>query len=179
MTVQQQTTEQNKAQEMASQFASSSAPAKKASQSENPLKKVHSRFGEIEINLEKQINFPHGILGLPAQLNFCLADFPREGFGQFKLLQSVDDSELCFITIPTDHKDCFIKENDLVDACNVMEINPDSVLVLFIVTTHRSPNQETRISVNAKAPILVNTETHAALQYVFNNKDYEIRHMIS
>ena len=57
MTVQQQTTEQNKAQEMASQFASSSAPAKKASQSENPLKKVHSRFGEIEINLEKQINF--------------------------------------------------------------------------------------------------------------------------
>lgn len=179
MSAQQQSTEQNKAQEMAAQFASNAMPEKKATTGESHLKKVHSRFGEIEINLEKKITFPHGILGLPAQLHFCLADFPREGFGQFKLLQSVDDSELCFITIPADHRDCFVKEQDLVDACNVMEFDPESLLVLFIVTTHRSPNQETRISVNAKAPILVNTETHSALQYVFNNKDYEIRHMIS
>lgn len=179
MSVQQQTTEQNKAQEMAAQFASSNAPVKKEAKSESPLKKIQSRFGEIQINLEKQITFPHGILGLPAQLHFCLADFPRDGFGQFKLLQSVEDAELCFITLPSDHKDCFVKQEDILDACRVMEIDPANLLTLFIVTTHRSPNQETRISVNAKAPILVNTEEFTALQYVFNNKDYEIRHMIS
>ncbi len=179
MTFQQQATERNKAQEMASQFANSSAPNKKSLESENPLKKIHSRFGEIEINLEKKITFPHGILGLPSKLHFCLADFPREGFGQFKLLQSVEDTELCFITIPADHRDCYVSEADLTDACKVMEIDPENMLVLFIVTTHRSPNQETRISVNAKAPILVNTTDYTALQYVFNNKDYEIRHMIS
>ena len=179
MTAQQQATEQNRAQEMAAQFANSESSEKKVTKEENPLKKVHSRFGEIQINLEKKITFPHGILGLPAQLNFCLADFPREGFSQFKLLQSVEDNELCFITVPADYRDCYVKEADILEACNVMEINPAQLLVLFIVTTHRAPNQETRISVNAKAPILVNTEDYSALQYVFNKKDYEIRHMIS
>ncbi len=179
MTVQQQATEQRRVQEMAAQFANSSSPEQKETKKESPLKKVHSRFGEIQINLEKKITFPHGILGLPSQLNFCLADFPREGFEQFKLLQSVEDNELCFITLPADYKDCYVKENDIVEACNIMEIPLQKLLVLFIVTTHRSPNQETRISVNAKAPILINTEGHSALQYVFNNKSYEIRHMIS
>lgn len=177
MSVQQQT-ERTRAEEMASHFASSES-AEKPKVAENPKRKIRTRFGEVEINVEKQLTFPHGILGLPAQLHFCLADFPREGFDQFKLLQSIDDEELCFIVLPADFHNTFVKESDFEEACNVMEIDPDMLLALFIVSTHRTPDQETRLSVNAKAPIMVNTADRTALQYVFNNKDYEIRHMIS
>ena len=141
---------------------------------------IKTRFGTIEVEPEKGISFPHGLLGLPEQLGFFLSDFPRKNMDHFKLLQSLDDDELCFLTIPTECKNIFVKQEDIHEACQILEYEPELTLVLFIVSTHRSSEEgPTQLSINAKAPILIDTAKKTAMQYVFHNSHYEIQHMIT
>lgn len=137
---------------------------------------IKSRFGDIKINPNKVISFPHGLLGLPSQCSFYLADFPTAR-DPFKVLQSADDEELSFIVVPSDRNIALLDKNDLKEACNLLEIDMDNLLILLIVTVHRSP-EETHVSVNLRAPVFIDTETRTATQYVFQNTKYAIQHRL-
>lgn len=139
---------------------------------------VNSRFGKIEVNLDNKISFNHGILGIPSAISFCLTELPDISNDQFKLLQCLEDEKLSFIVVPAEYDNQLIKEDDLKEACRVLEIEPKNLLLLFIVTVHEK-NKERRVSVNAKAPVLVDASNKTATQYVLQGGNYEIQHMIS
>jgi flagellar assembly factor FliW len=142
------------------------------------IRKIPSRFGEIEVDLSAKITFKHGLLGIPAAISFCLTDLPHIKTDQFKLLQCLEDNDLSFIVVPSQFDNQLIKSEDLADACKVLEFKPDVLLVLFIVTIHETAEGR-HISVNAKAPILVDAANNVATQYVFQNSQYEIQHRIT
>ncbi len=147
-------------------------------QKEAQLTKIKSRFGEIEVNSKQAICFTHGLLGIPGTVNFCLTDLPESESDQFRLLQCLDDHDLSFIVVPSQYDNQLLKTHDIDEACKVLDIKQENLLILFIVSVHEK-GKERRLSVNAKAPVLIDVDQKTATQYVLQNSTYQIQHMIS
>lgn len=142
------------------------------------LEKIASRFGAITVDKAKAILFPVGILGMPEMHHFVLTDFPNPKLKQFKLLQSLDDHELSFITLPMDLDNTILDRADIDNACRDMEIAPEDLAVALIVSVHRGMTN-VQLSVNARAPIFIDTHRQAAAQYVFTSSKYKVQHFIT
>jgi len=69
--------------------------------SENP-ERIQTRFGEIPLKKNYPLSFPRGLLGMPDKRSFFITNFPSKKLQKFKLLQSLDDYTLSFITLPVD-----------------------------------------------------------------------------
>lgn len=142
---------------------------------------IESRFGEVIINEDNRIFFPYALPGIPNSFNFCLANLPRtthEGiFQKFKVLQSLDDTTLSFAVLPLDKENSFIETQDLLTACEALAIKEENLLVLLIVSVHRTPDSVS-LSVNTRAPVLVDAENKLAAQFIFMDNKYKVRHML-
>ena len=139
---------------------------------------IDTRFGKVTIFRKNPIVFPNGLLGMPDKFEYCLTKFPSEKLARFKLLQSLEDNELSFITLPVDLENPIIDKSDVMTACKDLEISSEELTMLLVVTVHRTPSA-VRLSVNARAPIFINTPRRVATQYVFHNNKYQIQHMIT
>lgn len=139
---------------------------------------IDTRFGKVTIDKSKPVIFPKGLLGLPNKFHFSLTEFPSEKLRQFKLLQSQDDYALSFITLPIDVKNPIIAQDDILNACRDLGFDAEDLVVLLIVTVHRSPT-EVKLSVNARAPLFIDAGKRLAAQYVFVHDKYSVQHMIS
>jgi flagellar assembly factor FliW len=136
---------------------------------------VQSRFGPITIQPANAIAFPNGLLGMPGKMQFCLARFPIEKMARFSVLQSLSDPNLAFITLPIDvRNNTLIDQADLEQAAKDLDLPLSDLLVLLIVTVHRESGG-TKLSVNARAPVLVRVSMKLAAQYVFPHAKYQIR----
>ncbi len=145
----------------------------------NPNKvSIETRFGEIEVATDNPIVFPQGVLGIAGNFNYALTDLPNEKLKQFKLLQSLDDAAVSFVTMPLALDNALIDRADLEKAAQDVGVTDfDKLTVMLIVSVHRSPH-DVKISVNTRAPILVYVPTRAAVQYVFQNSKYKVQEML-
>jgi len=134
---------------------------------------IESRFGEITVNTKSSIYFPQGLLGLPDNLHFCLTDIPSKNMGQFKLLQCLNDVTLSFVVLPVDIDNSIIDREDIDECCNLAKIEVDNLLMLLVVSVQRTPG-DVKVTANIRAPIIVDVNDKAALQYVFPNNKYQI-----
>lgn len=139
---------------------------------------VDTRFGKVTVFRRNPIVFPNGVLGMPDKFQFCLTNFPAEKLARFKLLQSLDDLQLSFITLPLELENTIIERADLEQAAKDLDIATDQMALLLIVSVHRE-SSGVKLSVNARAPILMNAARRIAHQYVFASSKYDIRHMVS
>ena len=139
---------------------------------------IESRFGRITIHPPQAIAFPTGLLGMPNKMNFCLARFPSEKMARFSILQSVQDVATSFITLPVDIDNPIIDREDIEQAAHDLGVPVDDIVVLLIVSVHRETGQ-VRLSVNARAPVLMRISQRAAVQYVFPHTKYQIRQPLS
>lgn len=139
---------------------------------------IESRFGRVTIYPGKPIYFPNGMLGMPDRAQFTLTHFPSEKMARFKLLQSLEDLALSFITLPLDLINPIIDRVDLEQAARDIDIAPDDLAVLLVVTVHREAGAA-KLSVNARAPVLMQVSRRIATQYVFSNTKYLIRQPLS
>jgi flagellar assembly factor FliW len=141
---------------------------------------LSTRFGALTVNIDNAFTFEHGPLGLPGKEKFCLVDFLQNQDDQFKLFQCINDPETSFIVIPAAYKNPIIEEDDLDEACEALEIAPEKLLLLFIVSISGAANtNQKQFFVNAKAPILIDISQRTAVQYVFQNPEYNIRHKVA
>jgi flagellar assembly factor FliW len=97
---------------------------------------------------------------------------------QFKILQCVEDPDLSFVVVPAAADNQLIDQKDVLEACQILEAEEETLLMLFIVSVHENADGR-RLSVNARAPICIDPSRKSGTQYVFSNKNYDIRHMIS
>ena len=140
---------------------------------------IDTRFGKITLRRDAAVSFPRGLLGMPNRRNFFMTEFPSDKLAGYKLLQSLDDYNLSFITLPmpvTSHNGIIAPE-DIKAACVDLGILPENLMVLLVVSVHRSPDK-VAISVNARAPLLIDTSLKLAAQYVFHNDKYNVQHYI-
>lgn len=155
------------------------------SNKKNTKKEIMSRFGLIEIDLDKVILFNRGLLGIADKMNFCLAHFPQDNYGNFKILQSTEDNNLSFIVLPLGsiEETCnHINEIDLLEAINQIKMNQQNVSVLLVTSVHQKidslGNKFSQISVNMKAPLIIDNVNFTGIQYVFYNDIYKTQYVI-
>ena len=141
------------------------------------METIKSRFGDITVDTGKAVAFARGLLGMPDKANFALVKFPSEKMQQFTLLQSLDDPALSFITLPINLDNPIISYNDLRVACKDLQVSETDLAILLIVTVHRGP-QDVKLSVNARAPLLIDAQRRQGIQYVFQNDLYKVQHML-
>lgn len=135
---------------------------------------IDTRFGKIAIKRDNPILFPQGLLGMPEHVRFCLLEFPVRKFPQFRLLQSLEDNALSFITLPVEIDNAIVERDDIEKACKDLNIPVRDVAILLIVSVHRGAS-EVRLSVNARAPLLIDANRREATQYVFQNNRYLVQ----
>jgi flagellar assembly factor FliW len=142
------------------------------------ITKVNNKFGTVEINLSKQLNFPQGLMGMPKAKRFCLANCPIEKFQAFKLLQSVDDENLVFMVVPHSFfETTLIEEVDILASCADYEIKQSDLLILFLASAKMTDAGKV-ITLNVRAPLFIDTKNLEAHQVVFLNENYSIQHIL-
>lgn len=148
----------------------------------NGVAKFHTRHGTVEILQNKIITFEQGLLGVNDGQEFCLAEIPNPKFRRFRILQSATKKDLSFIVMPAAVEEgkaqpSIYELEHWEKCCEELNVHPKEVVVLWVtcVHTHVTKDPKRRISVNLRAPILINSATRQGWQYVFNNTNYEIR----
>jgi len=134
------------------------------------MKKIMTRFGEVEYDPTNVIHFPEGLVGLDQLHDFLV--MPNKKEGPLFWMQSVDDPDFAFVV--TDPTNFFL--NYQVRAAAIerkkLQIGPeDEYFVLSIVSI--SPEKE--ITLNLAGPILYSPKTNRALQGVLEDNKYDTK----
>ena len=134
-------------------------------------------FGEIEIDDNKIISFPSGIIGFPEMTDFALVYDEEKGKDTpIRWLQSLQETEFALpvmdpLLVAEDYNPEV--EDDYLIPLGTM--NTEDVLVLVTVTV---PKDLTKMSVNLQAPIIINADSKKATQIIVNSEKYPIKYYI-
>lgn len=136
------------------------------------MKVKSARFGEIEANSDNTWTFVAPILGfenLKAFIHLTQTNSP------FEFIQSVDDEHLAFVIVDPFQFETgyeFSLEQRWLDILHIQK--KEQVSVRSIVTVRSS----TDITMNLKAPIVMNLETNEAAQIILDRPEFNTRHSI-
>lgn len=134
-------------------------------------------FGTIDIEDEKIIHFPMGIIGLEHLKNFALIfDSEREERSKISWLQSMDEPGMVFPVInPIDIMENYAPtiEDELV---KIIGDPADADILIFV--TMSIPADITKMTANLKAPFIINTVDRRAMQVIVENSDYEVKYNV-
>lgn len=139
--------------------------------------KLNTRlFGEIDIDENKIIQFPNGIIGFPDCKHFILIhDEEEQDEGNISWLQCIEEPVFALavidpLLVKTDYNP--MVEDELLKV--IGEVNMENLFVLVTVTI---PKEIEKISVNLKAPIVINTSEFKASQWIVED-DYPVKYEI-
>ena len=121
-----------------------------------------SRFGELEVEEDKIVDFPDGLIGLPDTKKFILIDHRDT---PLKWLQAVDDPDIAFIVASPDE----ISEGYNVDIDKKVQncLHLDNQDDLAVLVTIRVDGED--IIANFQGPLLINAGTRKGVQVVLEN----------
>ena len=131
------------------------------------MRKIQTRFGEIEYDPENLLHFPAGMIGFPNLHRFIV--MPNKKAGPLFWIQSVEDPDIAFVI--TDPSNFFLDYKVVPDASerNTLQIEADDECFNLNVVTV-PPDQ--KITVNLAAPILYSPKTNRAIQVILEKTDY-------
>ncbi|MCP9439201.1 MAG: flagellar assembly protein FliW [Nitrospira sp.] len=137
------------------------------------MKCLSSRFGVLEIDEQRVLTFPSGVLGFPESRRYVMLDHDTEV--PFKWLQSLDEPALAFVIMDPD---LFLGEEYRVNVSEdaLAEIQGTSGDALSIAVILTIPSDDPgRITANLRGPLLMNPRTRLCKQLVLSD-DYPTRH---
>jgi flagellar assembly factor FliW len=133
-----------------------------------------TRFGAVEIDEDRIIEMPDGMIGF-AERRFILLS--HDNNGRFFWFQSVDSPDLAFVV--TDPK-LFVPSYEVKltpDEYEKLRLDPESAEVILLAVTTISPDPSD-ITINLQGPVVVNPAKMIAKQIVLENGKFGIRHPI-
>ena len=134
-------------------------------------------FGTIDIEDDKIIHFPMGIIGFENLKNFALIyDSDREERSNISWLQSMEEPLMVMPVInPMDITESYtpIIEDELIKNIG----NPADADLLILVSMS-IPSDLTKMTANLMAPFIINTVERKAMQVIVNNEDYPIKYNV-
>lgn len=129
-------------------------------------------FGEIEVDDQKKITFHQGIIGFPELKDFLLIH-DSESKGGIRWMQSVQEPAFAMpvidpLAVKPDYNPAI--EDELLKPLG--EIKEENTLVLVTITV---PHELEKMTVNLKAPIIINGENRAASQLIVDDDQYAVK----
>lgn len=133
-------------------------------------------FGEVDLPEEKILTFDRGLIGLSDYKQYTILYDVEKEETNICWLQSVDEPTLALPII----KPLLVKEdyNPVVEdelLTHIGELTEENLVIFLTMTV---PSDITQMSVNLKAPIIINADTRKAAQIMVENQDYEVKYKI-
>ena len=128
-------------------------------------------FGEVTIGDDRMIHFPKGIVGFPELTDFALIHDAEAGDqGGIRWMQSMQEPNFAIpvvdpLAVKEDY-DTEVNDDLLATICGI-----DDILVLVTITV---PSDITKMTVNLKAPIIINVPEKKACQLIVD-QDYPVK----
>ncbi|RCK43891.1 hypothetical protein TH25_20855 [Thalassospira profundimaris] len=142
--------------------------------------KIATLMGDREFRWDKAIYMPAGLSGFADNNIFALANFPSEISNCFKLLQCLTDPELAFIVAPYNMESGILAAEDIDPAITIHNIAPENLAIVLIVTLQKPDGDDAiEMTVNLRAPILIDTARQTAFQIHLKKPQYDYRHPLS
>ncbi len=140
------------------------------------MKVETTRFGTIEIDEGKVLNFVKGILGFPNDLRYAL--LPHKENSPFFWLQSLDSPDLAFVVI---NPSLIVSDYSFElpeEAERELRLEEgDKAEALVIVTFRNRQNGDARsMSANLLGPVVINVDKRLARQVVLDPNKYPVRY---
>lgn len=135
---------------------------------------IVSRFGSIEVDPKSIVHFRSGLLGFGDAKEFVLIDLDNPKYQNFRVLQCVTEPELAFIVFPPSLDGGLIERADIEAAADAVQFPKQDVIVLLLVTVRRN-GENSALSVNLRAPVLIDPTRFVGVQYVMPNDKYPVR----
>lgn len=134
------------------------------------MKKIQSRFGEIEYDPANTLLFPVGLIGFEELRHFVV--MPNEKEGPLFWIQSVEDPMVAFVlTDPTD----FFLDYSVAPGANEREKlgidEEDPCMLVSVVTVP----PDLKVTLNLAAPIFFAPTTNRAIQVIIEGTEYSPR----
>ncbi len=126
------------------------------------------RLGTIDIEEEKIINFPQGILGFPEEQRFAL--IPAGENNPFYFLQSTIDPVISFV-VTEPH--LFFHDYEVGLSDEIVEqllIERSEDVAIYSIVTLREPFKQS--TTNLQAPLVVNVKKFTAVQFILGDERY-------
>lgn len=138
------------------------------------MKVKTAHYGEIEADESRVIEIKGGILGFEDQTKFIMIE-DNERL-PFIWLQSLDRETTAFFVInPFLVVPRYVPEISDNDG-QILELDgPEQAMVMTIATVRLDPF---RISINLRAPLIINPEKRIARQIVLGNPQWQIQHFL-
>ena len=131
------------------------------------MKKINTRFGEVEYDPDNLLHFPAGLIGLPNLRHFIV--MPNKKEGPLFWIQSIDDPDIAFVlTDPTNFFLDYQLAPEESERNNLKIDEDDEFFILSVVTV--PPDQ--KLTLNLAAPILFAPKTNRAMQVILENSPY-------
>ncbi|MCP4151733.1 MAG: flagellar assembly protein FliW [bacterium] len=127
-------------------------------------------LGKVEFSEENVIRFEEGLIGIPDKNKFILIE--KEDFHPFSYLQSVDDPSFILVVISPMMVVKKYNFNIYKEDLNTIGIKDERDFSLLAIVIFAKNPQD--ITVNLKAPILINIHSKKALQIILQNDDYTV-----
>jgi flagellar assembly factor FliW len=124
----------------------------------------------------ERVVFPQGLPGFPGGLAYCIEQVPESG--RFMRLRSEAEGGPTFVVMLQDADDTLIDADDIAEACAELGFSPCEAATLLVVTVSRTPAGWT-LSVNRRAPIIIDTRRQLAYQVVLPQTHYPVRHALA
>lgn len=129
-----------------------------------------SRFGPLEVDADRFINFVEGVLGFPDQHQYALVQ-TGEGSG-FYWLQAVDTPDLAFVVCDPR---LFVTDYQVpvkLDELEGIEITQEEDAQVFVIVNKVNDV----LTGNFQGPLVINVKTRRARQLVLSDKRFATRH---
>ncbi len=135
--------------------------------------KINTRYhGEREYKEQEVIYFKNGLPGFEKLKKFIF--FPIEENGLFNILHSIEDEEIGIVTVSpfeVSKNYEFRLDDDTIDKLKIS--SPEDIMVIVTVTLHSKVES---ITVNMRAPIIINIKQKLGEQIILDNDSYSIKH---
>ena len=131
-------------------------------------------FGEVELDDNKVIEFPNGIIGFEDFKKFAIIyDIEDDRDTKISWLQSLEEPTLALpvvdpLAVTTEYAPMI--EDELLKPLG----NPadEDLLYLLVMTV---PSDMTKVTANMKAPVIISTEERKGVQLIVDNADYPVK----
>ena len=131
------------------------------------MKKINTRFGEVEYDPANLLHFPAGLIGFPILHDFIV--MPNKKDGPLFWIQSVDDPAIAFVlTDPSNFFLDYLVAPDNSEKTMLHMDKDDECFVLSVVTVP----EDQKITINLAAPILFSPKSNRAIQVILEDGKY-------
>ncbi|MGN0389165.1 MAG: flagellar assembly protein FliW [Wujia sp.] len=132
-------------------------------------------FGTVDIEEDKIIDFPMGIIGFENLRKFAIIyDIEREERSKISWLQSMEEP---LLALPIIHPfEIYENYNPIVEDELMKNIGDPADVDVLIFTTLSIPSDLTKMTANLKAPIIINANGRKGMQIIVENEDYQIKY---